>query len=448
MKNIELTENELFKYELIKRLVEQSGNKNKVAVTLKCSLRHVNRLIKGYKENGKDFFSHGNKYRKPAIALSEDTINNIFKLYSEKYFDFNFRHFHQKLLLNEKINCSYPTVRALLISKGIVSSKMHKKTKKKMKLALEQCEKEEVVAIELAPDYIVNPKLAHPRMPRCKYFGELIQMDASNHIWFGNAKSYLHIAIDDATGRIVGAFFDNQETLKGYYEITSQIFLNYGIPAKFLTDKRTVFDYKNSGSTLLENDYSTQFGMMCSKLGIEIETSSVPQAKGRVERVFGTLQSRLKAELRLSNVLDITSANDFLVEFISKFNNEFSITLDSTLSVFEKQLLPEEVNLHLSVLSQRIVDKGHSIKFEHLFYFPIDEKGKDLFLLPKTKVFIAKSLNGTFFCLTDTKVYNLRVIESHDKISKDFDLEDVIKSVKKRKIYSTAKSPLEKWKPY
>lgn len=317
-----------------------------------------------------------------------------------------------------------------------------------MKLALEQCEKEEVVAIELAPDYIVNPKLAHPRMPRCKYFGELIQMDASNHIWFGNAKSYLHIAIDDATGRIVGAFFDNQETLKGYYEITSQIFLNYGIPAKFLTDKRTVFDYKNSGSTLLENDYSTQFGMMCSKLGIEIETSSVPQAKGRVERVFGTLQSRLKAELRLSNVLDITSANDFLVEFISKFNNEFSITLDSTLSVFEKQLLPEEVNLHLSVLSQRIVDKGHSIKFEHLFYFPIDEKGKDLFLLPKTKVFIAKSLNGTFFCLTDTKVYNLRVIESHDKISKDFDLEDVIKSVKKRKIYSTAKSPLEKWKPY
>ncbi len=74
MKNIELTENELFKYELIKRLVEQSGNKNKVAVKMKCSLRHVNRLIKGYKENGKDFFSHGNKYRKPAIALSEDTI--------------------------------------------------------------------------------------------------------------------------------------------------------------------------------------------------------------------------------------------------------------------------------------------------------------------------------------------------------------------------------------
>lgn len=86
---------------------------------------------------------------------------------------------------------------------------------------------------------------AHSRRPRCAYFGEMLQMDASLHLWFGDCKSQLHVAIDDCTGRIVGAYFDHQETLNGYYHVLLQFLTGYGIPHMLYTDNRTVFEYKN-----------------------------------------------------------------------------------------------------------------------------------------------------------------------------------------------------------
>ena len=97
-------------------------------------------------------------------------------------------------------------------------------------------------------------------------------------------KSQLHIAVDDATGTIVGAYFDYQETLNGYYNILHQILIKYGIPYMFFTDRRTVFEYKQKKSPSIEEDTFTQFGYACNQLGIEIKTSSVAQAKGRFER--------------------------------------------------------------------------------------------------------------------------------------------------------------------
>lgn len=116
-------------------------------------------------------------------------------------------------------------------------------------------------------------------------------MDACKHIGFGDSYSHLHIALDDSTGNIAGGYFDKEETLNGYYHVTKQILTKYGIPYKFKTDKRTVFEYKRKGSSLLEEDTFTQFSYACSQLGIELETSSVPEFKPRVERVFQTLQS-------------------------------------------------------------------------------------------------------------------------------------------------------------
>ncbi len=108
-------------------------------------------------------------------------------------------------------------------------------------------------------------------------------MDASPHIWFGNEVTHLHLAIDDATGKIVGGYFDTQETLNTYYHVLYQILVTYGIPYQFLTDRRTVFEYKRKNVSSDEKDTYTQFSYACSQLGIDIESSSVPQAKGRVE---------------------------------------------------------------------------------------------------------------------------------------------------------------------
>ncbi len=94
---------------------------------------------------------------------------------------------------------------------------------------------------------VVNHELAledsHPRCEKPKYFGEVIEQDGSIHQWFGGIKSCLHLAIDKATSTIVGAWFDKEETLNGYYQVLYQLLRNYGIPYNFLTDNRTVFNY-------------------------------------------------------------------------------------------------------------------------------------------------------------------------------------------------------------
>ena len=118
----------------------------------------------------------------------------------------------------------------------------------------------------------VAPEDGHSLRERCKYFGEMIQMDASSYEWFGGIISNLHVSIDDCTGRMTGAYFDKEETLFGYYNVLKQILLRYGIPAKFLTDKRTVFEYTRKGEQNIEKDTFTQFSYACKQLGIEIET--------------------------------------------------------------------------------------------------------------------------------------------------------------------------------
>lgn len=172
----------------------------------------------------------------------------------------------------------------------------------------------------------------------------------------------LHIAVDDATGNIVGAYFDNQETLKGYYNVLHQVLTQYGIPYIFYTDRCTVFEYKQKKSPSVEEDALTQFGYACKQLGIEIKTSSVAQAKGRVERMFQTLQSRLVIEMRLAGISTIDQANEFLNFYIKKFNEKFALPIDNIKSMFEKQPDNEKINLTLDVLSERKIDNRHCIK--------------------------------------------------------------------------------------
>ena len=104
-------------------------------------------------------------------------------------------------------------------------------------------------------------------------------MDASGIVWFGDTYATLHLAVDDASGTVVGAFFDYQETLYGYYNVLKQILEKYGIPNEFLTDNRTIFTYKSISDPTTEHDTYTQFAYACKSVGISIKTSSVPQKK-------------------------------------------------------------------------------------------------------------------------------------------------------------------------
>ncbi len=434
MKKVELRMKEEMKYLTIKKLVETNGNKKRAAIKLDCTIRSIDRMIAGYKEKGKEYFVHGNRGRTPAHALSEEQKTQIEQLYLSKYYDCNYTVFSEFLADRENIFISVDEVRVLLRDRYILSPRSHKSTRKRLrkqlleeqKRAKTKSEKENIQA------NIVAVEDAHPRQPRCQYFGEEIQMDACIHIWFGDTKTALHAAIDDATGNLVGLYFDNQETLNGYYNITKQILMQYGIPYKFKTDKRTVFEYKRKGSSLLEEDTFTQFAYACSQLGIQLETSSVPEFKPRIERAFQTLQQRLPQELRLAGITTIEEANLFLVEYIKKFNKQFALCINHNKSVFEKQLDEKKINLILAVLTKRVIDKGHSIKFNNKYYRLVNRMNTPIYFNHGTTCVVIKSFDNQLYATVNDTVFVLEEIPEVQAISENF---DEIVETKAKKVY-------------
>lgn len=208
----------------------------------------------------------------------------------------------------------------------------------------------------------------------------------------------------------------------------------YGIPYQFFTDKRTVFEYKKKCQTSIETDTFTQFGYACKQLGIDIRTSSVAQAKGRVERMFGTLQSRLPVELRLANVSSIEEANEFLNSYIKKFNKHFALPIDSIKSAFETQPDNDKINLTLAVLSSRKIDNGSCLKYQNQYYLPVNGKGIAVHHRKGTTAMVIKAFNGDLYSCIVEQVYALELLPKHEPSSKAFDLAAIPDVPKKRYI--------------
>lgn len=433
MRKVELRMKEKKKYKVIKKLVETNGNKKRAAIELDITVRQINRLVAGYKAYGKEFFVHGNRGRQPQHALTQELQQQIVELYTSKYWDCNYRFFTELLSKHENIKVSESVVRKILIEEYLISPKCQRKTKKRIKKELEQ--KKEISTskkeIEKIQANIVAIEDAHPTQPRSTYFGEELQLDACEHLWFGNSKTSLHAAIDDSTSQVVGAYFDYAETLHGYYKITKQFLTKYGIPYMIKTDRRTVFEYKKKNSSSDENDTFTQYSYACSQLGIAIETSSTPEFKPRVERLFETLQARLPIELRLAGITTIDEANAFLITYLEEFNKQFALCINNTKSVFDNQVDNETINLTLSVLSQRTVDSGHSIKYHNKLYKTLDKDGNNIFYAKGTKCMVIKTLNGDLYASVDKDIYALEEIPSIADKSPNFDIVVPVKPIKR-----------------
>ena len=433
--------NEQKKYEVIKSLADHpdTGNKDRAALILGCTKRHINRMLQGYSRNGKDFFIHGNRGKKPATTISIEIRQKVVDLYRTKYFEANFEHYTELLKKNEGISISASSVMGVLESEYILSPKATKAKRRRIKQKLKDQKKAAKTKKELSSIQanLVSVDNAHSRRPRCAYFGELQQMDATPYEWVHGQVCHLHLAIDDASGIVTGAWFDTQETLNGYYHVFEQILNDYGIPYKFLTDKRSVFTYKKKDVLSDDKDTYTQFAYACKQLGIELESSSIPQAKGRIERLNQTLQSRLPIELRLAGVTDINKANEFLHSYIKEFNEKFALPLYGIKSVFEMQPSKEKINLTLAVLTERTVDAGHAIQFEKKFYKMIDHKGVQIHYRKGTKVMLIKAFDRSMFvCVNDKDIYALDEIPTHEHKSKNLDAD--YKPPKPKKTYIPA----------
>ena len=281
-------------------------------------------------------------------------------------------------------------------------------------------------------------KDSHPRQERAKYAGEVIQLDASLHHWFGDTKTQLHLAIDEASGRLVGGYFYKQETIVGYYNVLNDILINYGIPYSFKVDCRTIFVYNSLKKKGLEKDTFTQFSFACSLLGIGIETTSIPQTKGKIERSFNTHQDRLINELKLMNITTIEEANEYLKNtYIHHHNEMFALPIKNSTSVFEKQPGEDQINLILSIRSERIIDSGNTIKYKNKYYQTY-ENDKLITLKPKTKCIVIEAFDGKLYLEAADKVYNLMKLKRNKEVSQDFDLDIVTVECNKNKAHTPA----------
>lgn len=425
MRKVVLNMKETQKFNIIKAVADGNKSKNRAEVELGLTRRQINRLLASYKMYGKEAFRHKSRGRASHRATPDNIKKHVVDLYqTDTYYDANFVHFTECLEKYKKIKLSVTTVSNILQEADILSPMAHKQTKRKqtrkLKKALEESSSEEKK--QDIEEKIISLESAHPLRPRKKYRGELVQMDASQHDWFSNnTYAHLHAIIDDASGDIVGAYFDVEETLRAYHHATYQMLFKHGIPYKTMTDYRGVFNDNSKNNKPDEANSLTQYGYMCKQLGIELECTFVPQKKGRVERLFKTLQSRLPIEFKIRGIDNIDDANEFLESYLKEFNLKFGSKVDSTTSVFESPPSKERANTLLAVLKPRVVNKGHHIRFDKHYYMPIDKHGKSVFFESRTKALVIKAFDGKLYVSINEKTYALRQLQTHELLSPEFD---------------------------
>ena len=391
-----LKQKDLKRATLIEACIKGECTVKQVATALGLSERRVKQIKKEVKENGVKSIQHGNRGRKPKNTIPFETRQKILDLRSSYEYEIsNFKHFQELLKERENIDISYSALYNILRNAGIKSPKKHRKTK------------------------------LHHRRKRKECEGMMLQADGTPFDWFGNGQKYsLHGFIDDATGKITGLYMCKNECLLGYLEVLRQTLENYGIPISLYPDKYSVFfpPKKVNDHITLEEQLNgrekgiTQFGRIVEELGIEMFPASSPQAKGRIERLWETLQSRLVTEFRINHISTMDEANAFLLEYIQKYNSKFAIEATSKKVVFLK--LPKRYNLDelLCVRFDRTIDNAGVFSINNSKFQIMDK-----YLPPKTKVQIYLSQKIGMRVKSNNKLYDVQPLEliSKDKIDND-----------------------------
>lgn len=448
MERREMTMKERLKYEVIKKLSKGETTMRRAKLVLSLSERQIYRLKKKYKEKNKEGFIHGNRGRQPVNKKPKSLSEDIVQYYETEYQDFNFRHFKKMLKKEKRLEVSDSFIYQVLTKQnGILSPKARKKTKKAKKMEGLRKKRENknksMKKLEQEAASIIALEDAHPRVPRAKYFGERIELDASSYRFFGNITSNLHLSIDGCTNHCTGAYLDYQETLNGYYHVTNQLITKYGCPLKFVTDGRTIFDYKSKKMKREEKDYFTQFKRACDELGIEIVVTSVSQKKPRVERYHQVFQDRLTNELKHLNIQTIEEANEYLVNvFIDEFNEEFSSLGDLDIeSVMEKGTSQEQLNLILSIVAIRTFDNGSSIRYKNKIYLPYDEDDKLICFRKGTKCTVIETYDDRLCVQVSRMIYALKELDKYEACCEELGEQKVVEQKEKIPV----PSPSSKW---
>ncbi len=340
MEEVILNKKEQKRLMVLNKLERREISSREAGQLLGLSVRQIRRLRSRYEGEGPGVLAHGNRGRKPIHSLSADLRHKIVDLAQIKYAGFNQQHYTEKLAEKEGISVSRSTVRRILSAAGIRSPRRRR------------------------------PPKHRKRRERYPQEGMLLQIDGSPHAWFEarGPKLSLIAAIDDATGKVHGAVFREQEDAQGYVLMLRQLVADYGIPVALYHDRHGIFERSPADKDSIEEQLEdkrepTQFGRIMEELGITSISAMTPQAKGRIERLWGTFQDRLVSELRLAKINNIGEANAMLPHFLSSYNRRFAVPPLQPGSVYRKlpaRFVPDEV---FCFKYSRTVGKDNVVRF-------------------------------------------------------------------------------------
>lgn len=333
---------------------------------LSLSVRHIKRLKKRVRQAGEAALAHANRGRPSPRRLPERTRQAVVHLARTKYAGFNDHHLCEKLNEVEGFSLSRETLRRLLRQAGCGSPRKRR-----------------------APAH-------RQRRLRVSREGELVQLDGSPHDWLeGRGPRLTALGMqDDATGKILAAQFFLSETTEGYFHLLQRLLRRFGIPTAFYGDRSGIFvrhdDFWTLEEELAGQRQPTQFGRALAQLGITFIAAQSPQAKGRVERLWGVLQDRLCSELRLAQACDLHSANRVLRSFIADYNRRFARTPRETAKAWRPA--PADLTRVCAFVHERIVSNDNVVHWDgHRLQIPPQHRR---FSFAGAKIQLYQALDG------------------------------------------------------
>lgn len=261
------------------------------------------------------------------------TVETVLRLYQEQYFDFNVRHFHEKLSAEHNIQLSYTWVKQALQGAGLVKTRRKRGKHRK-------------------------------RRPRRPLPGMLLHIDASQHRWFCDDRWYdLLVIMDDATSEIYYAQLVEEESTRTVMTALREVIEQKGLFCALYSDRASHFFITPKTGEPVDHNRLTQVGRALQELNIQLIPAYSPQARGRSERGFGTWQGRLPQELRLRGTTTIAAANEFLrAQYISDFNQRFMVKATERGTA----LAPckrKDLDLVFSLQHERVVGRDNTVSF-------------------------------------------------------------------------------------
>jgi len=371
MSTAEIRRSEILRMADERRITQKIG-----ASRLGITERHFRRVLAQYRKRGPEGIISGHRGRPSNNRMSEEKRGKIIEKLREDYSDFGPTFASEKLAKSEGINVSKETVRQIMIEVGLHQPKTRKKDR------------------------------IHPLRERRKRRGELVQIDGSYHAWLEDRadKACLLLFVDDATSEILAGEFVEHESFSAYTALCKRYFQQYGLPEAFYSDRFSVFRVNHTNVTT--TDAQTQFERALAELGIELLCAMSPQAKGRVERAYQTLQDRLVKELRLAGINDYQEANTFLADYISVHNQNFAVQAILPADCHEPLRPENDLDLIFSQQVRRTLSKDLQFQFDRIVYQIITER--PAYALQKREVTVCKSANGKITVLLNQECLDFK----------------------------------------